>query len=495
MEYNDNNENNSTGGNRGKFSDRIKKIRRDKVIRKQDKESSIVTFGRNIFKILLALPTVSYSVIKSSNKKAENIDLMKENSINVDKNLQIDFNERRIKVNKIKNIDVSILKKHKAIYLSELEKKGITLSGNSLENELKIQKLQKEIIGLIKKRLVKNINELEMLQSELYVLKELDSEDIYLVQCQDDIKQIKKLLSKVKALKEKYDYLKDNIDFEYMLEYDDNILIDKILQLKEICSKDDLRNLTKNYKILNEYKYLYLKIDKLQEDTDKFEEYKKKKEEELKQRDIDFEKLKEKVYVVDRDKERYERFVLEQNMFLNDLENKISNIDSYEKVTYRLKGFNKLLGNSFKFLGLLLINPLKGLIPGIAVQTVMTRNIIHNLHNNLEWEESRKMVYDAIDYSYSIDIAINDLNHTSSLIDSSLEDISNLKQKYTNEFKKYQGSISEYNEVIKKLNKIENSIMGSKIKVDLMKDKMKEKERQNANKLKRVKTLNSSNNN
>ena len=41
---------------------------------------------------------------------------------------------------------------------------------------------------------------------------------------------------------------------------------DKILELKELCSRDDIKYIVDNYKILDEYKFLYLKIDKLEED-------------------------------------------------------------------------------------------------------------------------------------------------------------------------------------------------------------------------------------
>ena len=37
---------------------------------------------------------------------------------------------------------------------------------------------------------IKKLNELEILQSELYILKELDSKDVYLKECQEDIKVI-----------------------------------------------------------------------------------------------------------------------------------------------------------------------------------------------------------------------------------------------------------------------------------------------------------------
>ena len=280
-----------------------------------------------------------------------------------------------------------------------------------------------------------------------------------------------------------------------MLEYGDDLLIDKILELKDLCFMGNIKSIVDNYKILDEYKFLYLKIDRLQEDTIKYDEYKKKKEEELKKRDIDFEKLKNDVYDIDKNKDRYDVFVREQELFLKNLENNILNIDSHEKVSYRLKGFNQLVANSFKYLGLILVNPLKGLIPSIASQTIITKYMVHSLYNNLEWEENRRMVYDAIDFSNSINIAINDLDSTLSLVNSTLEDIIRLKNKYMQEFSKYEYSFSGYRDTIKKINKIENAVIGSKIKIELMQQRMKEKELQNNDKIKRVKKLNSSMNN
>jgi hypothetical protein len=275
-----------------------------------------------------------------------------------------------------------------------------------------------------------------------------------------------------------------------MLEYDDNLLIDKILELKDICSIDDIKNTIDDYKILEEYKYLYLKIDRLQEDVIKFEDEKNRKVIELKERDIDFDKLKNDMYNMDVEKDQYEIFVKQQEFFLKELDEKISKIDSYERVNYKLKGFNKLLGNSFKYLGLLLVNPLKGVIPGIATQTLITKNLVHNLYNNLSWEEEKKIVYESIDYSVSISNAIDNLDLTSTLVDSTLEEIMLLKSKYNKDFSKYSENISDYKDVIKKLNKIENAVLGSKIKIEIMKSKMKEKEIINKNKLKMVKKLN-----
>lgn len=508
---------------RSRFKDRLLNIRKERrVVRKyrnkDDDRLTIKDVGMNIFKLILVIPSVVYNHIIDSfkdiknghnnSKELNNKDCSKKEKDDINDNhifeqqydgldtskdvLSTNIGEiRRLKVNKIKDIDVSLLKKNKDFILDNYKFNDDVYNDVFIkEIDIKKEELKKEILDLIKKKLVRNINELEILQSDLYVLKQLNNGEIYLDECQENINEIKSLLSKVSSLKEKYDYLRDTVDFEYMLEYDDDLLIDKILELKDICSRNDIRNVIDDYKILDEYKYLYLKIDKLQDDMFKYEEYKNNKVEELRQRDIDFDKMKSDLYDLDGEKERYDIFVRQQELLLKDLNDKVSKIDSYEKVTYRLKGFNQLLGNSFKYLGLLLVNPLKGFVPSIAVQTITTKNMIKNLYNNLEWEEERKTVYEAIDYSMSINSMINDLDNMSLMINSTLEDIIVMKAKYVKEFSQYDNSFSEYKDAIRKIEEIENVLLGNKIKVEMIQRKMIEKEKENESKLKMVKKLN-----
>lgn len=494
MNINEENNGSTNNGGKGRFFERLKKIQRDKHKKKTldfddfRKNEKIKSDNRKILKPFLIVSSFFLGAIKSDNKKQE----QKENISNDINNVNIvNYNKQNYNSKEIKETKI-IDRKNTGKYNKNVIENSIIKMDNDGSKDYKIQNLQIEIINLIKKRLVKTINELEILQSELYVLKEVTGEDIYLNDCTEKIKEVKKLLSKIKNLKEKYDYLKNNIDFDSLLETSNDSLVDKIIELKDLCSSEDIKNTIQNYKILEEYKYLYLKIDKLEEEVIKFDEYKKNKEEELKNRDIDFEKFKNEFYDKELEQGRYNNFIKEQENFLQNLNEKILNISSKEVVNYRIKGFNQLLGNSFKYLGLLLASPLKGLFPSIAMQTVATRNVIHNLYNNLEWEEERKIVYEAIDFSLSIHTAIDEFDKTLNLIGVTLNDIKNLKSRYMEKFAKYEHSFSNYSEIIKKINKMENAILNNKIKIELMKEKMYEKEKENDSKIKRVKKLNSS---
>ena len=494
----------ATTGNKGKFTERLRNIalgRKKKDINLCDNKNILVedakTTYNNFLKVAAAIPLLVYdNVIKDDslhNDKAN--DKLDVNNKTYDSNKVVNINDTSYS-NEVGHLNANLSKNSSVRSINNSSIKNINSDNRETSaNNKEVEELEKRIINLIKKDLIKTVNELEILQSELYLINEVNGDEKTLKECQKNLDEVKKILCKIDILKKKYDFLKDNYDFEYMLETNSYELVDNIIELKNKFSTNEIKATVNDYKLLDVYKFLYLRIDQLKEDTSKFEDYKETQLELLKKRDIDFDKLKSDVYNVDRTNEEYNSFVKNQNEFLNDLDNKIAKIDSYEEVNYKLKGFNQFLFNSFKYVGLLMLSPLKGVIPSIATETLITKNVVGNLYNNMEWEENRRRVYSAIDYSGIINGAINDLDYTSRIVDGTLEDIVNLKIKYNEEFKKYQGDFLEYEEVIRKINDMENKILGNKIKIEIMRKKMLEKEKQNSKKLELVKELNNKNQN
>ena len=509
-------------GIKGKFNERLTNIRMSKLRKKNLVMEDGEVIYKNFLKVIAAIPLMVYDNVSHFDtdkniskefKETKNDGITKLNQI--DNILSTNKNNLRVKYNNdkklIEQIDISEIKmkqkqaeyNFKTLFNGSVNNTDINDNGinntnnvnnnfydNMSRNIVDSKELEKKIINIIKKNLIKTVNELEILQSELYLLSEVNGDDKTLNECREALANVKDMLYKVDSLKKKYDFLKDNYDFEYMLEIDDKELVDNIILLKDKFSNNEVKATVADYKLLNVYKCLYLKIDKLEEDTIKFEEEKEKKLQEIKERDIDFEKLKKNVYNVSRMNVEYKNFINRQNDYLEKLNKDISKINEKEIYSYKLNGFNALLFNSFKYVGLLMLSPLKGIIPAISTETLITKNVVANLYNNLEWEESKKVVYEAIDYSGEINRAINDLNYTSDIVDSTLDDIVRLKIQYNQQFKKYQGDFLEYEKVIGKINDMENKILGNKIKIEIMKKHMLDKERENYKKLELVDKLN-----
>ncbi len=390
--------------------------------------------------------------------------------------------------------DKDIIDKESLIDIEKEEEDKNTISSDSVDNvdeaRKPIKDLEKKIINLIKKDLVKIVNTLEIYESELYILSEINGDEKTLEECKKNIAEVRKILGKIEELKKKYDHLKDNYDFEYLLENSKGELVDEITELRDLFGKEEVQTVVSDYKLLDAYKYLYTKIDEVKANTSKIEKEKLQQEEKLKERDIDFNKLKEKVCGIDKVNESYMQFVSQQNQFLSELSNKISNIDSHEVVSYKWKGFGKYISGVFKYFGLLMLTPLRGVFPSIAAQTVVTHDMVTNLRKQITFEEKRKMVYEAIDYKNTINYAIDDLGHTSDLLDNTLEDLAKLKKEYNEKFKEYQGDFMEYRDVISKISSMQEAMINNKIKVEIMKKRAKTYLDTNDNKMKLVRKMN-----
>lgn len=480
----------ATNGHRGRFSDRLRLIKLRK--RKRDLDEVDMRAYFNIVKVMAAIPLMIYdNIIDKDNLKVDKSSLEKLELNNLFKDT--DDGENIVDLNKevyVNNKKSNVSFKNKSVEKNE------TLKSNSFNNVSKetskneVNRLEKKIIDRIKKNLIITVNELEILRNDLYILSEINNDTVELEKCEKNLREIKQLLHKVDALKNKYDYLRDNYDFEYILELDDRPLIDDIIELKKIASGDEQKMLVEDYKLLDVYKYLYLKIDALQDNMSEYEDYKNKQVLELKDRNIDFNEFKTRAYNVELEKEKYDLFIKEQMDMMDMLNKNMNKISSTETVDYHLKGFGQLLINSFKYFSLLMLSPLRGMIPSIVRETVTTKNIISNLYHNLVWEEKRYRVYETVDYGNKIMEAINSVDNASRIVDETLEDIVNLKIQYNQQFKRYQGDINEYRDVIGKLNNMENKIMGNKIKMEIIKRQMKEQEKINQQKLLMIRKLN-----
>ena len=161
MMFNDDNNNGNNGnrGNRGKFSDRLKKMRRDRLKRRKNvnidsEEENVVKYGgRNILKVLLAIPSVVYTNINFGKRKdvisldknvGEKSTKRDEASFVSEENIEIndEILRKRFKISKIRDIDVTLLKKKRELYAKQAAGRSNYVNKetrDTIETELKIQ--------------------------------------------------------------------------------------------------------------------------------------------------------------------------------------------------------------------------------------------------------------------------------------------------------------------------------------------------------------------
>ena len=77
-----------------------------------------------------------------------------------------------------------------------------------------------------------------------------------------------------------------------------------------------------------------------------------------------------------------------------------------------------------------MLSPFSGLIPGIAVNTLVARHMLGNIYRNLHYEDVRHVYYEAIDYDRELNDKITDVGFTEELIESTLDDIKRIRKDF-----------------------------------------------------------------
>ena len=173
----------SSVGNKGKFSEKIKRIAVMKKKKKIVLEDSDMIY-KNFLKVVAAIPLMVYDNVVDDNMTYEN------NEYNDNKiNNGLLKNNKRVNKEKISGIDISLIKKNQ-------ENKFLNTNRELKESEInkinEARMLEKKIINLIKKNLITTVNELEILQSELYIINEVHGDDKILIECQRNLDEVKK---------------------------------------------------------------------------------------------------------------------------------------------------------------------------------------------------------------------------------------------------------------------------------------------------------------
>ena len=180
--------------------------------------------------------------------------------------------------------------------------------------------------------------------------------------------------------------------------------------------------------------------------------------------------------------------IKKQNKYLDSLMNKVSNIEKIDYTTYKFRGINELVFNSVKYVSLLMVSPLVGVIPSIAINTLATRKLLKNIYKNIEVEKIEKVKYEAFNYEFEIRNKLNDLNFTYDMVDDTIKMIDNLKGDLLKEF----GGINGINVTLGKLDDIRDKVVGNRYKMDIIRKKLVHSRKINDDKLIKIKKLNNS---
>lgn len=351
----------------------------------------------------------------------------------------------------------------------------------------KIDYLNNQIVNKIKKRLVKYLDEIEILESELYVIGTISKDEATIEELNKTKAKVNALINKINSLKEKYKLIKNYVDNELFIDDKDDFLDEDIDYLKQLATSAEIEKNKSTIKKIKEYKLLSLELDVIEAKVKDLNSIKEKKKEELNLRDDNYQKLLD-TYINNRTiSEQCQKMMAEQEKALASIN--VNDIEAITNTTTRLVGMGEVFRSGLKYIGTVM-NPFKYTRNGIAQSTILAKRLVDNALNNVHMETRTKISYQATDYSYEIDRCLNELEYVSNTIDKSLEDITYLKNRYISELIKYKYRVPKIAKTYQDIIKLENLLLSNKRKTQMMINKTNNLELANKNKLIKVKKLN-----
>lgn len=369
----------------------------------------------------------------------------------------------------------------------DISKKESILNKEEITNKEKIDYLNNQIVNKIKKRLVKYLDEIEMLESELYVINTISKDEATIEELNKTKAKVNALINKINSLKEKYKLIKDYVDNELFIDDKDDFLDEDIDYLKQLATSAEIGKNKSTIKKIKEYKLLSLELDVIEAKVKDLNSIKEKKKEELNLRDDNYQKLLDTYINNQTISEQCQKMMAEQEKDLASIN--VNDIKAITNTTTRLVGIGEVFRSGLRYIGTV-INPFKYTKNGIAQSTILAKRLVDNALKNVHMETRTKISYQATDYSYEIDRCLNELEYVSSTIDKSLEDITYLKNRYISELIKYQYRVPKIAKTYQDIIKLENLLLSNKRKTQMMINKTNNLELANKNKLIKVKKLN-----
>lgn len=430
------------------------------------KNKLMKTKKKQIIKLAIITPLLAiFSFFKedetnTTNKKVLPKDLVSNNNIDNDSSYLQNKNTNNVNKDKITN----------------------TVSNTELEKKIYL-KLEKELIRLK--------NECEIIESEEYIINKYEKDQEVYNNALRINKKIDKLLIKLKKIEKDYKLFKGKDLIKEPLFLEDTLLIDDIIEYRESLSKIKTSPINNKLKLLGEYQYLYLNLDKLIDKTEQIKEISNKRVEELSLRDQNYKEAKNKIVNISEIENCTSKIINKNKMYLEELSKKVDKITEEKYIEKKLEGMNGFFTSSLRYIFLLTLTPLSGIFPGIAARTIATRKLLHGMLENMHYKTQEKSLFLADNYLDEINNRIYDIKDLEDNIDSAIEEVQKLKKEFQDEFLAY--NLPEYDKTYKKLELIEANILNNKEKTRIIKEKLIKNKTLNKNTLLKVHKLNTRN--
>lgn len=421
-----------------------------------------------------------------SKKKAVRGGVQEDKNTTLVKDDKVNTNVLEDKVKHIKDNKPKVNRSKSRKFISDNKDKINTI--DDVKKHDLLNEMGTDIINKLKESFEDKLDELEVLHSELYLLSNYQDNELELKKVKEVKKKINIIIDRINEIIEQYNLYKRNYYIDNVIGIDDSIIVDDIIDYRYLLdSFNDEKKFVKEYKALEEFKSLYNNLEEIKKETETLQKDNEEKIEEYGIRDKKHDDIKLKM-IKDIDiNKTLECEIDKQNKYFNELMSKISVITKEEYMTRHLKGVGSLISQSLKYMGLMMLSPLTGMLPGIAIQTLATKKMIDNAYKKLHLEEEKHVRYDAINYDSELNHHIVSIGYTEDLLDDTLKDVKKLKEDF---MMIYNSNIPGYEDTLKNIEKIENKLLHNQNKVSIIKTKLKKSMKLNEDKMIKVRELN-----
>ena len=419
-------------------------------------------------------------------RKAVRVVVQEDNDTTLVKEDKVNTNVLGDKVKHIKDNKPRVNRSKSRKFISDNRDKVNTI--DDVKKHDLLNEMGTDIINKLKDSFEDKLDELEVLHSELYLLSTYQDSQLELKKVEEVKKKINIIIDRINEIIEQYNLYKRNYYIDNVIGIDDSIIVDDIINYRYLLdSFNDEKKFVKEYKALEEFKSLYNNLVEIKEETETLQKENEEKIEEYDIRDKKHDGIKLKMIKdIDINKDlEYE--IDKQNKYFNELMSKISVITKEEYMTRHLKGVGNLIGQSLKYMGLMMLSPFAGMIPGIAMQTLATKKMVGNAYKKLHLEEEKHVRYDAINYDSELNHHIVSISYTEDLLDDTLKDVERLKEDFISI---YNSNIPGYEDTLKNIEKMENKLLHNQNKVSIIKNNLKKSKKLNEDKMIKVRELN-----
>lgn len=361
------------------------------------------------------------------------------------------------------------------------------INNNDIFNGDKKTYLAAQIIKKTKKEFEKKLDELKVLESELYLLNDKNENELDLEKCKEIKKEIEKVLEKINHIIGQYNIYRYNQLLVNTIDIDDHTLADDINDFKRLYEGAEIqRRLASDYVLINKYQSLYSNLENIKTNFDVVWKRNEDKVVDYEKRDKKYDDIKRSIGNIDKFNDDCKYYVDMQNKYISDITSKVGKINVDEVVNYRFVGFGNLVGGTLRYLTMLFSRPFSSNLAGIAFQSYTANRMVNNLRNALRLERISNTVYTVENMQYELDKRIESIDYN---FDSVTDSISNVKKLKSEFMEQYNYDIPGYNDTLKKINDIEDLLYNNQIKLNTIKNKLKLNKKLNKNALHKCKIL------